>query len=47
VLLITATVGHDFMSETVEKIATVIGSSLVAVGHLINFRRCRQIDCEH
>ena len=47
VLLITAAVGHDFMGETVEKVATVIGSCLVAVGHLINFRRCRQIDCEH
>ena len=47
VLLITAAVGHDFMGETVEKVATVIGSCLVAAGHLINFRRCRQIDCEH
>ena len=47
VLLITAAVGHDFMGETAEKVATVIGSCLVAVGHLINFRRCRQIDCEH
>ena len=47
VLLIIAAVGHDFMGETVEKVATVIGSCLVAVGHLINFRRCRQIDCEH
>jgi len=47
VLLITAVLGHDLMGEFFEKVATIIGSSLVASSHLVNYRRCRQVDCQH
>ena len=47
ILLATALYGHDLMGESLEKTTTVIGSSLVIVGHLLNFRRCREVDCQH
>ena len=47
ILFITALFGHDLMGEFGEKTATLTGSSLVVVGHLMNFRQCREIDCQH
>ena len=47
ILFVTALFGHDLMGEFLEKAATVIGSSLVIVGHLLNFRLCREVDCQH
>ncbi len=49
VLLLIAAVlfGHDLGGEIVEKILTVIGASMVALGHVINYRLCQDIkSCE-
>jgi hypothetical protein len=33
--------GHDWLGETGEKAITVVGSALLAAGHLRNYRLCR------
>ncbi len=46
VLLVgAALVGHDLFGELFEKSATVVGASLVALTHVMNFRECRALDC--
>ncbi|MFK8048620.1 MAG: MerC domain-containing protein [Halioglobus sp.] len=36
--------GHDVLSETVERALTLIGAALVAAGHVRNFLLCRERD---
>ena len=46
VLLVGAALaGHDLLGELTEKSATVIGAGLVALSHVMNFRKCRALDC--
>ena len=46
VLLVgAALVGHDLFGELMEKTATVVGAGLVALSHVMNFRKCRALDC--
>ncbi len=45
VLIVTALVGHDLFGDAGEKIMTVVGAVLVAVGHIRNFRLCRTHAC--
>ena len=47
VLAIAALFAHDLVGESGEKILTVIGSILVVVGHVLNFRLCRSDVCDH
>ena len=47
VLIFTATAGHDLLGEIGERVATVVGATLIAIGHLRNYRLCRQVQCEH
>lgn len=47
VLAFAALFGHDVAGEIGEKIFTVLGSILVVVGHVLNFRLCRSVDCDH
>jgi len=47
VLLMTIIAGHDVLGEFWEKLFTVIGASLVAIGHVVNFRQCKAADCSH
>ena len=44
-LLGAALAGHDLLGELTEKSATVIGAGLVALSHVMNFRKCRALDC--
>ena len=46
VLVIAASLGHDGLGETGERAATLVGSILIALGHLRNFSLCRRMDCE-
>jgi len=41
VLVMTVLLGHDRLGENWEKIFTVIGASLVALGHILNYRLCQ------
>lgn len=47
VLLFTAFFGHDLLGHDLEKLVTVFGASLVATGHVLNFRHCQTQECEH
>ncbi|MDA8645787.1 MerC domain-containing protein [Porticoccaceae bacterium] len=47
VLLVSAIVAGDvFFGENGEKILTILGAGFVTVGHLMNFRLCRQSGSE-
>lgn len=45
VLVFAAFWGHDIVGEVGERVATVIGSGIIAVGHLKNARLCRRHTC--
>lgn len=45
VLMLTATIGHDGLGEIGERLATFIGASLIAAGHLRNYKLCQQSTC--
>jgi len=45
VLILTASLGHDLLGETGERIATLAGALLIAIGHVRNFKLCRQAQC--
>ncbi len=47
-LLISAVLfGHDLVGELGEKLITVLGSALIAVGHIWNFKLCQaHEDCD-
>ena len=44
-LVLTAVFGHSMLGEVGERVFTVIGAVLVAIGHALNYRLCRQVDC--
>lgn len=44
-LLITAVVGGEVLGEGLEKLLTVMGTIIIAYGHIRNFRLCQQQDC--
>ncbi len=46
-LTLTATIGHDVLGETGERIVTVTGALAIAVAHTRNFILCRRADCAH
>lgn len=44
-LVLVALFGHDLLGETGERVATVISGAILAIGHLRNYRLCRQDGC--
>lgn len=44
-LVLVALFGHDLLGETGERVATVISGAILAIGHLRNYRPCRQDGC--
>ena len=42
VLVLTAILGHDFLTESLEKTFTVIGALVIAGAHIWNYRLCRK-----
>ena len=44
-LVLVALFGHDLLGEIGEKVATVISGSILAAGHVRNFKLCRDKDC--
>lgn len=46
-LVLALIIGHDLLGEFGEKGLTLLGSSLVAFGHILNFRLCRTAQCNH
>jgi len=49
ILTLAAFQGHTLFGETGEKIASLLGASLIALAHLRNHSLCKslQCDCEH
>ena len=47
IISIAAFHGHDLFGETGEKVATLVGASLIASSHIWNHRKCRQSECSH
>ncbi|MEM8843571.1 MAG: MerC domain-containing protein [Pseudomonadota bacterium] len=47
ILIFTALLGHDVLGENAERISTLIGSAIIALGHLINYTLCRRDQCQH
>ena len=45
VLITTAILGHDGLSESTERILTLCGASIIAIAHIRNFRQCRDVMC--
>ena len=47
ILILAAGLGEEVLGEYGEKVLTVVGSVLVAVGHILNFKCCRSASCDH
>ncbi len=45
ILVFTALFGHDLLGEIGERAFTVFGAGLVTLGHLLNFKLCRETEC--
>ena len=45
VLCLILIVGEERLGETGERISTVVGSGIIALAHLRNFRLCRTVKC--
>ncbi len=46
VLVFAATLGYDLLGEDGERIATLLGATAIAAGHVRNFTLCRRADCD-
>ena len=47
ILCLSVAIGHEALGEVREKALTLLGASLIALGHLWNYRLCRQRErCE-
>lgn len=42
----TALLGHDYLGENGEKLFTLVGATLLAYSHFLNFSKCRVQSCE-
>ena len=47
ILVFTASLGHDYLGEAGERIATVAGALFIGIGHFRNYVLCRRTECEH
>lgn len=45
IILAATFFGHDLMGETGEKLAMLTGALLITLGHVLNHRLCRQLQC--
>ncbi len=45
-LVFAGVLGHDVAGEVGEKSLTLVGACVVASGHFLNHRLCRQSECE-
>ena len=44
-LIIVAFVGHEYLGDSMEKVASGIAGLLLAVSHILNYRTCQSIRC--
>ena len=46
VLIVAAVLGPEVLTELGEVLVTAAGGTLLAISHVLNFRRCRALRCE-
>ncbi|MDG2070657.1 MAG: MerC domain-containing protein [Pseudomonadales bacterium] len=46
-LAISAFWGHELFGLSGERVVTTIGGLVLASAHILNFRCCRHVDCQH
>lgn len=46
ILVIVAFFGHDFLSDSMEKVATSLGGIVLAISHVLNYRACQSLICD-
>jgi hypothetical protein len=46
-LVCVAVVGHTYISESTERVLTMLAGLLLAAAHIRNFRVCRAMRCDH
>ena len=44
-LIFTAAYGHDLFGHDGEQIATLVGVSILSLGHIGNYKLCRRMNC--
>lgn len=44
-LTLAAFLGHDLLGESGEKLASLLGASLIALGHVKNHTLCKRLQC--
>ena len=47
ILIFTAAYGHEILGHAGESTATLMGVSVITLGHLQNYKLCRHINCKH
>ena len=45
-MLLAVLLGHDILGEYGEKSLTLIGATIVAIGHVKNYKTCQQQQCK-
>lgn len=45
-LILAVVLDHDLIGETGEVVLTVLGATIIAAGHLLNYRLCQRHHCE-
>lgn len=45
-IMTLAVLTHETIGDSWERVATGFGGLLLAVGHILNYRSCRHVDCE-
>ena len=46
-LISVALLGHTYISESTERVLTILAGLLLAAAHIRNFRVCRAMRCDH
>ncbi len=44
ILCVVAFLGHDLLGEELEKVFTIIGSMIIVIAHVLNYRLCQPQD---
>jgi len=47
VLVLAALFGHDILGGNGERMATLLGATLIAIAHIRNYMLCQSDDCTH
>ncbi|MDX1587506.1 MAG: MerC domain-containing protein [Oleiphilaceae bacterium] len=46
-MVVAALIGHDVLGEWGEKLVTLMGATVLSLGHIRNHALCRRVRCDH